>query len=249
MKKTLLSLSALAMLATTACGSGQSDKSTSNTEEKVKVENSSDKKSEGDWTVLFDGSNTDSWKTYNKATIGEAWKTKDGVLYLDSSVKEGRGDLVTKDEYSNFHLKLDWKISDNGNSGIMFMVHEDEQFRHPYVTGPEYQLLDDEGHPDGKNLKHRTADLYDMIQATEEASNPVGEWNSTEIIVNDGKLTFKLNGITTVETTMWDESWKALIAGSKFKNAEHFGIYKKGKIALQDHGNDVFFKNIMIKEL
>ncbi|WP_200975797.1 DUF1080 domain-containing protein [Echinicola sp. 20G] len=245
MKKNILSLTVLALLAT-SCGAGQSKDTSS--EETVTVQSTSNE-SEGDWTILFDGSNMDSWKTYNKESLGAAWKMENGVLYLDSSEKEGRGDLVTKDEYSNFHLKLEWKISDNGNSGLMFMVHEDEQFRHPYVTGPEYQLLDDEGHPDGKNLKHRTGDLYDMIQATEEASNPVGEWNTTEIIVEDAKLTFKLNGVTTVETTMWDDSWKALIAESKFKNAEHFGIYKKGKIALQDHGNNVYFKNIMIKEL
>ncbi|AWW31359.1 DUF1080 domain-containing protein [Echinicola strongylocentroti] len=252
MKTTILSLSILGLMATACSPSekGNTENETVNEEVSVKTTTSTD----DEWTKLFNGQNLDGWTNYNKETVGPAWKVEDGVLFLDASNKEnwqvnGGGDIVTEKVYDNFHLKLDWKISKNGNSGIMFLVQELDEYKHPYNTGPEYQLLDNDGHPDGKIEKHRTGDLYDLIKAKEEAENPVGEWNTSEIIVNQGKLTFKLNGVTTVETTLWDDNWKELIANSKFKNMEGFGQYQKGKISLQDHGNNIWFKNIMIKEL
>ncbi|GGF47663.1 glycosyl hydrolase [Echinicola rosea] len=236
-----------------ACGSAENG-NTENESVKEEVALKTETSSKGEWTKLFNGQNLDGWTTYNKETVGPAWKVEDGVLYLDASNKEnwqvnGGGDIVTEKAYDNFHLKLDWKISENGNSGIIFLVQELDKYKHSWNTGPEYQLLDNDGHPDGKIEKHRTGDLYDLIKATEEAENPVGEWNTSEIIIDQGKLTFILNGVKTVETTLWDDSWKELIANSKFKNTEGFGQYQKGKIALQDHGNNIWFKNIMIKEL
>ena len=163
--------------------------------------------------------------------------------------KDG-GDLVTDKEYGNFHLKLEWKVAPKSNSGIIFFVHEDPaKYKQTYLTGPEMQVLDNEGHPDGKITKHRSGDLYDMIQSKSEPVKPVGEWNLAEIISDKGKLTLKLNGVKVVETTMWDDNWKNLIAGSKFAKWEGFGTYQTGKIALQDHGDEVWFRNIMIKEL
>jgi len=253
MKKTIVSLSVLSLLAT-ACGSSTEKENAENssTEEEVKVETTASQEEE--WISLFNGENLEGWTNYNKETVGPAWKVEDGVLFLDASNKEdwqvnGGGDIVTNEIFGDFHLKLDWKISENGNSGIMFLVQELNDFKYPWNTGPEYQLLDNDGHPDGKITKHRTGDLYDLIESSEEASKPVGEWNTSEIIVNDGQLTFKLNGVTTVSTTLWDDSWKTLIAGSKFKDMKGFGQYHEGKIALQDHGNNVWFKNIMIKKL
>lgn len=200
---------------------------------------------------LFDGKTTTGWHTYNKTTVGSAWQVQDGALHLDPAKKgqDGGGDLVTDKEYANFHLKLDWKVAPKSNSGIIFFVHEDPKFHATYSTGPEMQVLDNEGHPDGKITKHRSGDLYDLVKSYSEPVKPVGQWNTAEIISKNGKLTLILNGVKTVNTTLWDENWKALIAGSKFAKWEGFGTYKTGKIALQDHGDEVWFKNILIKEL
>lgn len=199
---------------------------------------------------LFDGKTTTGWHTYGKTTVGNGWKAEDGVLHFDPKAKnKDGGDLVTDKEYSNFHLKIDWKVAPKANSGIIFFVKEDKKYSQTYLTGPEMQVLDDAGHPDGKIIKHNSGDLYDMIQSKSKAVKPVGEWNTAEIISKKGNLTLILNGVKVVKTTMWDDNWKALIAGSKFKNWDGFGTYKSGKIALQDHGDEVWFRNILIKEL
>ena len=210
---------------------------------------------DGEWISLFDGKSTQGWHNYGKNTIGNAWKAEDGVLYLDAAALKGSpaatgGDIVTDEEYEDFHLKLDWKIAEAGNSGIMFYVQEDaSQYEYPWSTGPEMQVLHNEGHPDGKIIKHRAGDLYDLITAKPEAAKPVGEWNQVEIISNDGKLDFMLNGQNVVSTTMWDDNWRQMIANSKFKDMPGFGAHKKGRIALQDHGDPVWFRNIQIKRL
>jgi hypothetical protein len=207
------------------------------------------------WVSLFDGKTTTGWHTYGKSTIGEAWKVADGNLYLDTTQKDGwqikgGGDIVSNDEFENFDLKLQWKIAKNGNSGIIFYVHEDTaKYQYVWKTGPEMQVLDNDGHADGKIIKHRAGDLYDLISCSKETVKPVGEWNDAEIISNNGKLDFYLNGTNVVSTTLWDDGWKKLVAGSKFKDMPDFGTYKKGHIALQDHGNAVWYRNIKIKKL
>ena len=211
-------------------------------------------KKEKGWISLFDGVSTNGWHSYGKSAAGKAWKVEDGTIHLDGAAKksyqtDGGGDLVTDNEFENFDLKLEWKISKNGNSGIIFYVHEDSSYKESWNTGMEMQVLDNDGHPDGKIHKHRAGDLYDLIACTTETVKPVGEWNQVEMISKKGKLEFKLNGLTIVSTTLWDDNWKQLIAGSKFKNMPGFGSYHKGKIALQDHGNDVWFRNIIIKKL
>lgn len=203
------------------------------------------------WVKLFDGQTTNGWHSYGKSTAGSAWKVVDGALFLDAkAVKNDGGDLVTDKEYGNFHLKLEWKISPKGNSGIIFYVHEAlPKFNNTYSTGPEMQVLDNDGHSDGKITKHRAGDLYDLIQSTSEPVKPVGAWNQAEIISKNGKLEFKLNGKSIVRTTLWDDQWKSLIAGSKFAKWPGFGTFQHGKIALQDHGDEVWYRNIEIKEL
>ncbi|WP_339866393.1 DUF1080 domain-containing protein [uncultured Algoriphagus sp.] len=207
-----------------------------------------------EWIDLFANNDFSSWHKYNAGEVGKAWKIENGEVFLDAtnidSWEEGDGgDIVTNEEFENFHLKYDWKISQNGNSGLIFYVHEAPEYGNTYNTGMEMQVLDNEGHPDAKIISHRAGDLYDLIVSSEETVKPYGEWNSAEIISNDGKLEFILNGTSIVSTTLWTPEWEALIADSKFKDMPNFGTFKKGRIALQDHDNLVYFKNVMIKKL
>ncbi|MHA4894449.1 3-keto-disaccharide hydrolase [Pedobacter sp. PWIIR3] len=202
------------------------------------------------FTKLFDGKSTSGWHTYGKTAASTKWKADAGTLHFVPSSEGDGGDLVTDKAYSNFHLKIDWKVAPKSNSGIIFYVQDDPQkYGATYMTGPEMQVLDNDGHPDGKITKHRAGNLYDLIQSSSEPVKPVGEWNTAEIIANKGSLELKLNGISVVKTTLWDQNWKELVAKSKFAAWEGFGAFKSGKIALQDHGDEVWYKNIMIKEL
>lgn len=215
---------------------------------------SSVEKAEG-WELLFDGTNTNKWHRYGYTSVGQPWVAEDGALHLNTATKSqwpqgGSRDIVTNDEYDNFHFKVDWKIAPNGNSGIIFYVQEDTaKYKNTYNTGPEMQVLDNNGHPDAKIHKHRAGDLYDLIASSKETVKPVGEWNHAEIISNKGKLDLFLNGTNVVSTTMWDDNWRQMLANSKFKTMEGFGTFKKGKIALQEHGDEVWYKNIKIRKL
>jgi hypothetical protein len=207
------------------------------------------------WVSLFDGKTTNGWHKYGGAAVGSAWKVEDGALHLTAlakdnwQIKDG-GDIVSNDEFENFHLKLEWKIDTCGNSGIMFYVHEDTvKYKYPWMTGIEMQVLDNKCHADAKINKHRAGDLYDIISATPETVKPALEWNLAEIKCMNGVLEFYLNGTKVVTTTLWDDAWKASVAASKFKEWKDFGTYKKGKIALQDHGNNVWYRNIKVLKL
>ncbi|QXV64116.1 DUF1080 domain-containing protein [Mucilaginibacter sp. 21P] len=229
---------------------------------------SADKKTAGDTTALVKAETTktafepllidssmSNWHTYGKTGVGKAWQLRDGVLHLDASKKadwqtNGGGDIITNEEYANFDLKVEWKISRAGNSGIMFYVHEDtSKYKYPWQTGPETQIADNKENEDGKLIKHRAGDLYDLMSISKEVVKPAGEWNKTEVIANDGKLEILVNDEKVLSTNMWDDNWKKMIAASKFKEWPGFGTFKKGHIALQDHGADVWFRNVEIKKL
>lgn len=226
-----------------------------NTEVDTNINNIGTDRTEGgkgqeNWLPMLDGKTTAGWHTYGEKKAGEAWKMEDGVLHFDPAGKEGRGDLVTDKEFGNFHLKLEWKIAPRGNSGIIFYVKEDPaKYRYTYNTGPEMQVLDNAGHPDAKIHKHRAGDLYDLIPCSTETVRSAGEWNQVEIISRDGHLDMHLNGTKVVSTILWNDDWKKLIAGSKFASMPDFGTFRSGKIALQDHGDEVWYRNIMIREL
>lgn len=215
---------------------------------------SSDESSAKGWKKLFDGKTKRGWHIYRNEGDGSSWQVEDGMLVFipkkqsASGVRAG-GDIVTDGEYENYHLSLEWKISEGGNSGIIFNVKEDEQFEHTYHTGMEMQVLDNDKHGDGKIKKHRAGDLYDLISCTRETVKPVGEWNHAEVVMNNGEMKLYLNGENVVSTTVWDSNWDKMVAGSKFRDMPGFGKFKKGRISLQDHGDKVWYRNIKIKEL
>lgn len=207
-----------------------------------------------EWIPLFDGQTFNGWSKYGGGEVGKAWKIENGELYLDAANKAGwqtgdGGDIVTNEEFENFHFKYEWKIAPNGNSGVIFLVHESPEYQYPWQTGPEMQVLDNAGHPDAKIISHRAGDLYDLIVSSQETVKPAGEWNQAEIVINQGKLDLFLNGVNIVSTQLFTPEWEALIAKSKFKDMPGFGKYKKGKISLQDHGDVVHYRNLMIKKL
>jgi hypothetical protein len=207
------------------------------------------------WVNLFDGKTTNGWHTYGKSAAGKAWDINDGALHLQAAAKHGYqtaggGDLVTNEEYSDYHLMLDWKIAKDQNSGIIFYVNEDtSKYKQTWNTGLEMQVVDKNGHPDAKIFKHNAGDLYDLVPCSSDVAKGANEWNHVEIKSVKGKLDLYLNGTNVVSTTLWDDKWKDMVAHSKFKSMPGFGIYKQGRIALQDHGGEVWFKNIKIKKL
>ncbi len=206
------------------------------------------------WDLLFDGTSLSGWHIYGGAALDESgWNVGNDAITFDPSREDGH-DLISDAEYANFHLSLEWKISEGGNSGIMFYVKEDPQYQYPWLTGPEMQVLDNgtdstTGHADAAYPKHRAGDLYDLISCYEEVAHPAGEWNHAEIIANNGALTFKLNETVVVETTLWDDEWNAMVEGSKFVAFPDFGTFQTGRICLQDHGNKVWYRNVKIKQL
>ncbi len=250
-KKWVLAFSALAIV-TAGCNNPQAAKNTTTDSTTTETKETS---MDSGWVSLFDGKTTAGWHSYGKATVGEAWKVADGSIYLDTTKKAGwqtsrGGDILTADEYENFDLKVEWKIAPNGNSGVIFYIHEDtSKYKYVWQTGPEMQVLDNAGHPDAKIPKHRAGDLYDLIACSTETVKPAGEWNQAEVKALNGKLDLYLNGTNVVSTTLWDDNWKKMVAGSKFKAYPDFGTFKKGRIALQDHGNTVWYRNIKIKRL
>lgn len=211
----------------------------------------------GKWTTLFDGKNFTGWHIYNKPgqPISTPWTIQDGAMYLGQKSKDGPagGDVVSDKEYGNFELELEWKISEGGNSGIMYHVNEDPKFRAPYYTGPEVQVLDNDRHPDAKAGRdgNRTAGcLYDMLPPGDRtAVKPVGDWNKVRLVVDKGRAQQYLNGKLMADYPTSGPEWDKLVAESKFKSWESFGKFTTGRIALQDHGNPVWFRNIRIREL
>jgi len=218
-------------------------------------ENTLSKKEKKDgWILLFDGKTTDGWRKYQSDRIGSAWKVSDGTLYLDTSEKDGwqvkdGGDIITDEAYDNYILTLEWKIAEGSNSGIIYHVQEVDDYDYVWQTGPEYQLLDNDRHPDGKIDKHRTGDLYDMIETSVDATRAPGEWNQVKIVSNNGKMEHWLNGKKVVSFDMNSAEWKELVAGSKFAEMTSFGKFTQGHIALQDHGDPIWFRNIKLKPL
>ncbi len=207
-----------------------------------------------DWQILFNGTSLDQWKEYKTDGISDAWRIEGDALVYMPPEDEGHKnhDLVTRQEFTNFVLTLDWKISEAGNSGVFWGISEDEKFGTGYQTGPEIQILDNHKHPDAMVGTNRQAGaLYDMVSPSKDVTKPIGEWNTMTISVNhkEQKGSVILNGIETVTFPLANEEWNAMVATSKFAEWDGFGDYTTGKIGLQDHDNKVWFRNIKIKQL
>jgi hypothetical protein len=209
------------------------------------------------WTVLFDGKSTEGWRGYNKTSFPEkGWEVIDGTLHcIGSGAGEAGGsggDIIYGKKFSNFELSLEWKISEGGNSGI-FILAQEIPGEPIYKSAPEMQVLDNDKHPDAKlgvDGNRKAGSLYDLIPAKPQNTKPVGQWNKVDITVYQGTVVFNQNGANVVEFHLWTDDWKKMVTNSKFKDWEWFlNTAKEGYIGLQDHGNDVWFRNIKIKVL
>jgi len=200
------------------------------------------------WKLLFNGQNMDGWKTY-KNNENDSWEVVDGTLHCKpDTLAKKRADILTVDQYASFDLTFDWKVAPHDNSGVIYRATE--EFEQPYLSGPEYQVIDDKGYPDKLTTTQTSASNYDMHAAPDNKSiNPPGEWNTGRIVANGNHVEHWLNGTKVVEYEINSDDWKKRKAGSKWSDAKGYGIAPQGHIDLQDHGGEVWYKNIKIKTL
>ena len=208
------------------------------------------------WALLFDGETTNGWRNFNSTDPNSAWHVVDGCLQAKGSGDDATGYIVTEKEYENFILSWDWKLSKGGNSGMLYHVVESPRFSVPYVTGPEYQLIDVEGWEEANaptKLEEWQKIGVDYAMHLPDQSkmkvNPQGEWNNSMIVFDNGHVEHWLNGEKIVEFEAWTDDWFARKASGKWGNATEYGLASKGVICLQDHGYPASFRNIKIKEL
>ncbi len=203
-------------------------------------------KKEG-WKLLFNGQNLDGWRTYQEKP--GSWSVADGAIYCHKMEDHHYADLITDKEYESFEISVDWKMEPKANSGILYLVTE--QYPETYLSGPEYQLMDDAGYAGKVEDFQKCGANYAMQAPVVNAANPPGEWNHTVIIKNKAHVEHWLNGKKVVEYELWSDEWKKQKAADKWKDAEGYGAAKAGHIAFQDYHGDgkVWFKNVKIKVL
>jgi hypothetical protein len=214
--------------------------------------------------TIFDGKSLDGWRGYDKDVVPKQWIIEDGAIKFNGSgggeaqEKDG-GDLIFAHKFKNFELELEWKISKGGNSGILYLAQEIKG-QPIYISSPEYQVLDNANHPDaaqGVNGNRQAGSLYDLIPATPQNANPFDEWNKTSITVYKGSVFHKQNGETVVEYHLWTPQWTEMLQNCKFSQKSWplafellnnlGGKNREGYIGLQDHGDDVWYRNIRVK--
>jgi len=194
---------------------------------------------------LFDGESLDMWRGYGRPDVPAGWSIEDGTLAFTPGVEDG--DIVTRLTYTDFDLRLEWKISEGGNSGIFFGVVEGPE--RTYESGPEMQVLDNAGHPDGKDPLTSAGSDYGVYAPTSDVTRPVGQWNEARIVRRGNHVEHWLNGTRVVAYELGSDEWKARVAETKFADWPDYGVHHEGTIGLQDHGNAVWYRNIRIRRL
>ena len=219
-----------------------------------------------DVIVLFDGTSTEGWRGYDKTDLPKAWTIEDGCLKINGSgngeagANDG-GDIIYDRKFKNFELTFEWKVGKGSNSGVFYLAQE-VHGEPIYISAPEYQVLDNANHPDAKlgvDGNRQSASLYDMIPAKPQNSKPWGEWNTGKIMVYKGTVVHYQNDVNVLEYHLWTPQWKELLDNSKFSQDKWPLAYDllincggenhEGYIGLQDHGDDVWYRNIKIKIL
>jgi hypothetical protein len=281
MKKSVLLLSTALLIGATACGGGKKEAAPAeNSEAAVEAATPEYKLMENLPTVdlstfpkdadgkitIFDGKTFNGWRGYNRADVPAAWVVEDGTIHIKGSgqgeagAKDG-GDLIFMSKLKDFELEWEWKVGKGSNSGVFILIQEVEG-QPAYISAPEYQILDNENHPDaklGKDGNRMSASLYDMIPAKPQNSKPFGEWNKSKIVCYEGTVVHYQNDEPVVEYHLWTPQWKEMLDNSKFSKDKWPLAYelllncggenKEGFIGLQDHGDDVWYRNITVKPL
>lgn len=283
MKKTLVLTSVAALMCYfTACGGGKKAEETTDSDEPAATEAAVPEyklmtglptadlaalpKDADGWITLFDGKTLNGWRGYNRADVPSLWVVDDNAIHIKGSGageaggKDG-GDLIFAHKFKNFELEWEWKVAKGANSGVFILIQEVEN-QPSYISAPEYQILDNENHPDAKlgvDGNRMSASLYDMIPAKPQNSKPFGEWNKSKILCYKGTVVHYQNDVAVVEYHLWTQKWKELLDASKFSKEEWPLAYelllncggpnKEGLIGLQDHGDDVWFRNVKVKVL
>jgi hypothetical protein len=203
------------------------------------------------WKLLFDGKTLNGWRDYNGDSLTAPWTVEDGTIRALGGGSDASGYIVTDEIYENFELVWDWKIAEGGNSGVLYHVVEHPKFNVPYITGPEYQLIDEENFPEPLEEWQKTAADYAMYvpDPSKKKLKPAGEWNTSKIVFDNGHVEYWLNGEKVLEFEAWTDEWFERKNSGKWKDAPEYGLAHKGVICLQDHGSAAWFRNLKIKEL
>lgn len=202
------------------------------------------------WVPLFDGETLDGWRGFRMETVPAGWRVDGGAIHFvppPEGTEAERADLITEETFGDFELRFAWAVSPGGNSGVFFRVSEDRE--RTYHTGPEFQILDDAGHRDGESPLTSAGSNYALHAPARGVTRPIGEFNEARIVVSGARVEHWMNGEKLLEYTLWDDDWKALVANSKFAAMPGYGLNESGHIALQDHGDEVWFRDLEIRRL
>lgn len=196
---------------------------------------------EAGWRLLFDGESMEGWRGYNRPDLPDGWDAVDGTLARTGP----GGDIITEEQFEDFELALEWRLEPGGNSGIFYRAAEGEEWM--YHSAPEYQVLDDGGHPDGESPLTSAGSNYGLHPAPRGVVRPVGEWNEARIVVDGGRVEHWLNGTRVVEYELGSADWEERVAESKFAQWPAYGQAERGHVGLQDHGDPVWYRNVKIR--